>query len=67
MQATVLKEMAERHPFRPFSVRLNNGVEYAFETPRDIGAPRDFHMIFHFGESQAVRIDTESVAEVIER
>lgn len=67
MQTTAIKELAERTPFRPFAVRLNNGAEYVFRRPRDIGAPEDYRMIFYFGENNAVRIDTDSIAEVIER
>lgn len=59
--------MVERHPFRPFAVRLSNGVQYNFREPRDVGATRDYHIIIHFGRSEAVRIDAASIAEIIER
>ncbi len=67
MQVKEIKKLAERNPFRPFAVRLTNGAEYEFNDPRDFGAPRDFRMIFHFGEHDSVRIDTDSIVEVFER
>jgi len=39
----------------------------SFETPKDVGAPRSYSMIFYFGPTQAVRIDTDSIVEVIEQ
>lgn len=65
MKVEEIKNLVERQPFRPFAVRLNNGVQYAFSEPRNIGAPKDFHVIIFFGESEWVLIDTESIAEVI--
>jgi hypothetical protein len=62
-----IKSLAERQPFRAFAVRLVNGAQYTFKEPREFGAPKDYHMIFYFGESEAVRIDTESITEVFER
>lgn len=38
-----------------------------FNESREFGAPRNYHMIFYFGESEAVRIDTDSIVEIIER
>jgi hypothetical protein len=67
VNATDIKSLAERQPFRPFAVRLTNGSEYTFREPRDFGAPRDFHMIFYFNETEAVRIDTDSIVEIIEQ
>jgi hypothetical protein len=67
MQISEIKQLAERQPFRPFAVRLSNGAQYSFNEPRDFGAPRDFRMIFFFGENQAVRIDTENIVEVFEQ
>ena len=66
MKVDDIKSLAERTPFRPFAVRLNNGARYTFSEPRDFGAPRNFHMIFYFGKSEAVRIDTDSIVEIIE-
>jgi len=65
MNATAIKEAAERQPFRPFAVRLNNGTLYSFREPRDFGAPKDYREIFFFGESGFVLIDSESIAEII--
>jgi hypothetical protein len=67
MQVQDIKEIAEREPFRPFAVRLNNGAQYTFNKAREIGATGDYRMLFYFGENQAVRIDAESIAEIIER
>ena len=67
MKVEEIKNLVERHPFRPFAVRLNNGVQYRFQESRDIGATKNYNMIFFFGKSEAVRIDTESIAEIIER
>ena len=67
MKVEEIKSLAERQPFRPFLVRLNNGAQYIFNQPREFGAPRNYHMIFFFGEAEAVRIDTDSIVEIIER
>jgi hypothetical protein len=67
MQVNDLKEMVEREPFRPFSVRLNNGAQYTFKSPRFLGASQDYGMIFYFAEPRgAVRIDRDSIVEIIE-
>ena len=65
MQIADIKKVAEREPFRPFTLRLNNGAEYTFENPRDFGAPKDFHVIMFFGESDWAMIDADSIAEVV--
>ena len=67
MKVEVIKSVVEREPFRPFTLRLNNGAQYVFNTPRNIGAPENYSMIFYFGKTDAVRIDTDSIAEVIEQ
>ncbi len=67
MKVTEIKGLVERQPFRPFAVRLSNGAQYAFKEPRDFGATKDYHLIFFFGESEAVRIDTENIVEIFER
>ena len=67
MKQSEIKGLVERQPFRPFGVRLSNGAQYNFKEAREFGAPRDYHMIFFFGESEAVRIDTESIVEIFER
>jgi hypothetical protein len=66
MTTQEIKQVAERNPFRPFTVRLSNGMVYRFERPRDIGAPEDYRMIFCFANNQSVRIDTDSITEIIE-
>ena len=67
MKQYEIKGLVERQPFRPFGVRLSNGAQYTFKEAREFGAPKDYHMIFFFGESEAVRIDTESIVEIFER
>ena len=67
MNVTEIKELVERQPFRPFAVRLSSGAQYVFNEPREFGAPRDFQMIFFFGESSAVRIDMENIVEIFEK
>ena len=66
MKVANVKEVVEREPFRPFIVRLSNGTEYTFHSPRQIGATLKYNMIFHFGETTAARIDTDSIVEIIE-
>ncbi len=65
MNAATLKKVAERKPFRPFSVRLHNGARYTFREPRDFGAPKNYRDIIFFGKSDFVLIDRESIAEVV--
>ena len=67
MKDSEIKSLVERQPFRPFAVRLSNGAQYSFKEAREFGAPKDYHMIFFFGESEAVRIDTERIVEIFER
>ena len=66
MKVKDIKRLVERQPFRPFGVRLNNGARYNFKEARDVGAPRDYRMLMYFGENQMVRIDTDSIVEIIE-
>ncbi len=67
MKVADLKQVVEREPFRPFTVRLNNGAQYTFKTPRFLGASQGYGMLFYFGErGGAVRIDRDSIAEIIE-
>jgi hypothetical protein len=65
MNAKEIKKIAERTPFRPFTVRLSNGAVYKFKEPRDFGAPRNLSTIFYFSDTDFVLIDLENVAEVI--
>jgi hypothetical protein len=67
MKVAEIKGLVERRPFRPFTVRLNNGAQYSFKDARDVGAPKDFRLIIYFGKSEAVRIDTDSIVEIFER
>ena len=62
-----MKDLVHRAPFRPFAVRLSSGAEYQFLDRDDLGASKDGRMIFYFGESQTVRIDTDSITEVVEQ
>jgi hypothetical protein len=65
MKAEELKRFADREPFRPFAVRLSAGVEYSFNEPRQFGAPRDFSVIFFFGDAGGwALIDTENIVEL---
>ncbi|HMO63661.1 MAG TPA: hypothetical protein PKE47_00270 [Verrucomicrobiota bacterium] len=65
MQVADIKEFAERRPFRPFSVWLNNGASYLFKEPRSLGAPKDYHVLFFFGDSEFALIETDSIVEVL--
>ena len=67
MKVAEIKGLVERHPFRPFAIRLNNGVQYTFKDAKDVGAPKDYHLLIYFGKSEAVRIDTDSIVEIFER
>jgi hypothetical protein len=53
MKAKEIKRLVERQPSRPFDIRLNNGAQYTFKEARDVGAPKDYHIIFYFGENKA--------------
>lgn len=66
MTAAEIREFADRKPFRPFGVRLNNGSEYVFQEPRNIGAPKNYRLLIYFGETEAVRIDPDSITETFE-
>ena len=67
MKTMEIESLVERQPFRPVAVRLSNGGQYNFKDARDVGAMKDYHMIFFFGRSEAVRIDTENIVEIFER
>ena len=67
MKTVEIKSLMERQPFRPFSVRLNNGAQYTFKDSRDVGATKDYHLLFWFGRSEAVRIDADRIVEIFER
>ncbi len=65
MKVKDIKRLVERQPFRPFGVRLNNGARYLFKEPRDVGAPKDYHLITYLGEDEVVLIETDSIVEII--
>jgi len=65
MKVEEIKGLVERQPFRPFGVRLNNGAQYLFKEPRDVGAPKDYHLLTYLGEDEVVLIDMDSIVEVI--
>jgi len=67
MKVQEIQKLVEQKPFRPFDIRLNNGAKYSFKEPRDIGAPRDYHLIFYFGESEWALIDADAITEVFTR
>jgi hypothetical protein len=67
MKAKGIKGLVERQPFRPFGIRLNNGAQYTFKEARDVGAPKDYHIIFYFGENMAELIDTNGIVEIFGR
>jgi hypothetical protein len=67
MKVDQIKQFVERQPFRPFAVRLTNGVQYTVNEPRNFGAPRDYRVLFFFGDSDWVLIDTDNIAELIAR
>ena len=67
MKVKEIKSVVERRPFRPFAVRLNNGAEYTFNEPRNVGAPEDYHIICYFGKTDWVSIDTDSIVEIVHR
>jgi hypothetical protein len=67
MKVADLKDVVERVPFRPFTVRLDTGAEYTFPTRRSLGAAQDYGTIFYFPEPRgAVRIDSDSIVDIVE-
>jgi hypothetical protein len=66
MKVKDIKRLVERQPFRPFGVRLNNGARYIFRESRDVGAPRNYRMLMYLGDTEVVRIDTDSIVEILE-
>ena len=67
MEVEQIKEIANRHPFRPFTIRLSNGASYAVREARDFGAPRDPTTIFYFGGASWLLIDPTHVVEIIDK
>lgn len=66
MDIKSFKVVADRTPFRPFTIRLTNGAEYSFKDQRQFGAPRDLHVICYFGENNMVLIDPDQIVEVVD-
>ena len=66
MKTAELKRVAQRRPFRPFGIRLSNGARYFFREARQFGAPKDFHVIFFFGQKDWALIDTENIVEILQ-
>ena len=64
MKAAEVRDLVERRPFRPFTVRLNNGAVYQFAEPRNFAAPKDYRVIFFFGDSNWTMLDLDSIAEI---
>jgi len=66
MKTVEIQNLIEREPFRPFSIRLSNGILYSFYQPREVGAPGDYHILVFFDQTRAIRIDTENIVKIIE-
>jgi hypothetical protein len=66
MNVAQIREVMDRRPFRPFTVRLSNGATYDFREPRDFGAPKNFSSIWYFGEELGVFIDPLHIVEIID-
>jgi hypothetical protein len=67
VKVEAIKGLVQRQPFRPFAVRLSNGAQYTFKEARAVGAPKDYHVIFYFGDREFVPIDTENIVQFFER
>jgi hypothetical protein len=67
MKLRELQPILDRDPFRPFGVRLSNGVSYMFLEPRNLGAPQKIRdTLFWFGTREWALIDVENITEVFE-
>ena len=64
MKATEIQRLIHLQPFRPFTIRLNNGASYSFEKPERFGAPENLSTIFHFGPDTWSIIAPESINEI---
>jgi len=42
MKIEKIREVLHAQPFGPFAIRLNNGAQYSFASPRQVGAPEDY-------------------------
>ena len=65
MKVKDIKRLVERVPVRPFGIRLNNGARYLFKAPRDVGAPKDYHVLIYFGKDEVALIETDSIVDII--
>ncbi|MCX8091929.1 MAG: hypothetical protein N3I86_13520 [Verrucomicrobiae bacterium] len=65
--AADIKSVAERQPFRPFTIRLSNGTQYTFSEPRNFAAPKDYRVIFYFGDSNWVMLDLDTIVGIIQQ
>lgn len=52
MQATDIKDLIEREPFRPLTVRISNGAQYTFATRKRLGAAQDYGNIVEIIETK---------------
>lgn len=65
MKTEEIKEFVERIPFRPFAIRLSNGARYEIHSPRNIGAPGNYSVVFYFGPNSGwALLDTENIVEI---
>lgn len=64
MNVKELQKVIQVRPFRPFTIRLNNGFTYAFDRPERFGAPDNLSTIFHFGSETWSIIAPESISEI---
>ena len=65
MNATSIREVAERQPFRPFIARLNQGRQYGFDEPRDFGALGRYRDLIYLGKSEWMIVDPDCIGKVI--
>jgi hypothetical protein len=66
MNVEQIRTVAQRSPFRPFTLRLSNGARYDFKEPKNFGAPDDLHVICYFGARDMVLIDPIHIVEVLD-
>lgn len=67
MKVQEIQDFVERQPFRPFAVRLSNDARYDFNSPRDIGADKNYQFLLYFADSGGfILIDTDSIVEVFQ-
>lgn len=69
MNTIELSAVVWRTPFRPFTLRLNNGASYEVTEQRQIAAPGDYRAAYWFElvpPFRVVRIEASAIAEIIE-